>query len=278
MSDDIPTPAPPTNNANLTLQRQNEAAVEAIETATKEQPLTSELCHIASLEAQYKNENANFRQGLQILQQDYHQIRRVRGDGNCYIRAFLYAMLEKIRDNAAEATRILNYFQTKSWKDVLSAGYDEMAIEIFYDTVVDLLQRLPSLDEEILHKELNEENSTSDYCTWYLRVVMATYLKNDPNRFLPYLIQQQAPGDCFLDINQFCQRYIEPMGQDCEELQVLALAEAVQVRVQIEYLDGRTLAPNQKLTQHNFGPEESATKLTLLYRPGHYDILYQAEK
>ena len=159
-----------------------------------------------------------------------------------------------------------------------------MALEIFYDSVVELLERVieGKIDMATFHKEMNEENSTSDYCAWYLRVVVATHLKQDPDRFLPFLLDAQSAdgaGEMVLDIAQFCQRYVEPMGQECEQVQVLALAEAVGVQVNIEYLDGRRQlhhqANNNKLISHQFGPENAATRLTFLYRPGHYDILYR---
>ena len=149
-------------------------------------------------------------------------------------------------------------------------GYDEMAIEVFYESLVELLEGLESI--ETLHTELTQENATSDYCTWYLRVLTATFLKADPERFLPYI-----EDDCY-DIAIFCQQQIEPMGKECSMVQVLALAEAFQVRVDVVYLDGHEFIPKAKggsgLSKHSFGPETAATTLTFLYRPGHYDILY----
>ena len=149
-------------------------------------------------------------------------------------------------------------------------GYDEMAVEIFYESLVDFLEGLTT--HEAMHRELTQENSTSDYCTWYLRVLTATFLKADPTRFEPFL------EDGYYDIATFCQQQIEPMGKECSMVQVLALAEAFQVKVEIEYLDGREFTPRlhggNGLTMHTFGSDTSATTLRLLYRPGHYDILY----
>lgn len=146
-----------------------------------------------------------------------------------------------------------------------------MAIEIFYDSFVEFLEGLAESDEKkhAMHKELTEENSTSDYCTWYLRVLSATFFKADPERFLPYL------EGGYVDIYSYCQQEIEPMGKECTMVQVLALAEVFQVRVDIEYLDGHEFpSDNFALAKHSFGPETAATTLSLLYRPGHYDILY----
>jgi ubiquitin thioesterase protein OTUB1 len=161
----------------------------------------------------------------------------------------------------------------ESTKQVTSVGgYDEMAIDLFHEAIVELLESIEkgtisSIDE--LQEELNKENDTSDYCTWYLRVLTATYLKSDPQRFLPYL-------EDYKDIATFCQAQIEPMGKECTMVQVLALAEAIGVNVKIQYLDGREFTDS--LTQHSFGLDSSPTQLTLLYRPGHYDILYLKDK
>ena len=159
-----------------------------------------------------------------------------------------------------------------------------MAIEIFYDSLVEFLEGLGGdgsiSDAAALHVELTQENATSDFCTWYLRVLTATYLKADPARFIPYL------EGGYMDIATFCQQQIEPMGKECSMVQVLALAEAFQVRVEIEYLDGHPFEVSTSaegrigggggLTKHCFGPssDDATTTLTLLYRPGHYDILY----
>ena len=65
---------------------------------------------------------------------------------------------------------------------------------------------------------------------------------------------------------------------------VLALAEYLGVKLHIEYLDGKELmletGPESsggslgKLVKHEFGPENAPFAIHLLYRPGHYDILY----
>ena len=130
---------------------------------------------------------------------------------------------------------------------------------------------------------MNEENSISDYCTWYLRLITATFMKQDPDRFVPFILSLHE-SDIICDIHQFCSKYIEPMGQECEHVQVLALAEAFQIHVTVVYVDGRQtqqLSTKQSedghhgLHHHEFGPEQSPIRLTLLYRPGHYDILYK---
>lgn len=281
------------------LNRQNDARMDEIaQDIRQNQPLTSDRQPLTALEEPYQDPGSqHFLAGVRILQQNYSHVRMVRGDGNCYYRAFLFSVVEQLLlaknkqpktttssspppQQSSEGQRILEWIKTDSWKQVLAMGYDEMTLEIFYDAMVDLLERVvqdQSFDLNAFTTEMNQENHTSDYCTWYMRVLTATHLKSDPGRFLPFLIEEH-PG---MDIQQFCQREVEPMGKECEMVQALALAEALGVTVQIEYLDGKQQQQDGQggeLTHHIVGKQTDPGKenlfLTLLYRPGHYDILY----
>lgn len=339
------TSGDPTNFDEL--QRQNDARMDEIEADSKRQPLTSSknlLQDYCRLEFPYSSSatnnvgvnsdtasgtttipatNNNYQQGIASLcANNYTHYRSVRGDGNCFYRAFLYSLIEALFycSNTNMKTQLFDWFRNDSKENVLMIGqYDEMTIEIFYDCVIDLLERIvkpstaPTTVTSILsdcwetsyHNELNDENSTSDYCTWYLRVLTATYIKSDPERFLPFILgldtsdsyYYSTNGDPNDIIHEFCIREIEPMNKECEQIQVLALTESIpNVRVVIEYLDGRhsvnntassssdggstNNTPTTGVSQHVFGPNNNKNgseviQLTFLYRPGHYDILYR---
>jgi len=81
------------------------------------------------------------------------------------------------------------------------SGYEAATIEMFHESLVELISSIVdgSATPQKIHEELVEENGTSDYCTWYLRVLTATQLKSDPERFLPFV------EDGSLDIFTFCQ-------------------------------------------------------------------------
>lgn len=235
---------------------QTETQIEAIETEIRTtQPLTSGKQPILELRKNYE-EGSNFDKEVLYLADSYVSIRRVRGDGNCYYRAFLYSLCE----TTEELERIVKVVN-ESMDHVEKCGYDRYTVETFWEELLDFLKSLP----KDFHAELNQENAVSDYSSWYMRLLTAVHLKSDPDRFVHFL-----EGDYF-DIATFCQREVEPMGKECGMVQVLALAEYMGVKVDIEYLDGR----DAKTTKHSFGSEDSKTTLTLLYRPGHYDILYK---
>jgi ubiquitin thioesterase protein OTUB1 len=265
-------------------ERQSRARLEEIEATIRAQPLTSARQDVARLADLYDDAatGTHFVAGVAALQAaGYRQLRVVRGDGNCYYRAFLYQLAEQLAEQAqahnnvvscAEGRRILEWLQTTSWPYVIGAGgYSEMAVEAFYDTLVEVLQDVVAQKKPTstdLHTLLNEEGTASDYCTWYLRVLTACRLKADAARFMPFLEDQT------IDMHDYCAHHVEPMGRECEMVSVLALAEAFGVQVTVEYLDGHALVDGTKLARHVFGPEDAPLQLAFLYRPGHYDILY----
>jgi ubiquitin thioesterase protein OTUB1 len=61
------------------------------------------------------------------------------------------------------------------------------------------------------------------------------------------------------------------MYRESDHIHVLALTNALNVSIRIVYMD-RT--DQEHVTTHNF-PEDKEPLLHILYRPGHYDILYE---
>ena len=80
-------------------------------------------------------------------------------------------------------------------------------------------------------------------------------------------------------MQSYCSREVEPMGKECEQVHIIAIAELLGVVVAIEYLDGRLPADELSgLSKVECGGSlqevEPSRHVRLLYRPGHYDILY----
>lgn len=83
---------------------------------------------------------------------------------------------------------------------------------------------------------------------------------------------------------QFCQTSILQMGEESNFVHIKALTDALRIPVRIVYLDKTGGASDDALDirHHDFVPEVApkafnfvtSSPLTLLFRPGHYDILY----
>lgn len=213
-----------------------------------------------------------------------YSMRRVRGDGNCFYRAFLFAYLEQLltlHENsdaeqsskaAAERERILSVL-VESKIELIGLGYDEIGIECFHDAIVDLVENLFSKTRDVLLSEF-QEDGPSDYYTWFMRLLTAGAMIRQEDRFLPFVMDGM-----FMDMRSYAKAEIEPMGKECEQVHIVALSEYLGVSIRIEYLDGRPFEEGQGLSAILF-PESadqiaaSNIAVSLLYRPGHYDILY----
>eukprot|EP00980_Cylindrotheca_fusiformis_P003566 scaffold792_cov84-Cylindrotheca_fusiformis.AAC.6 len=97
--------------------QQTQAQLEAIEKEIKEsQPLTSEVKSLGDLKKHFQSESSTtssssdyFEKGIDYLSTIYGTMRMVRGDGNCYYRAFLYSLSESLMSNKDEMARIQKY-------------------------------------------------------------------------------------------------------------------------------------------------------------------------
>ena len=176
---------------------------------------------------------------------------------------------------------------------LVGLGYSEMAIDDFWETFVDEVKGLPAVLQsaggdveaavEKLELKFREEGGPAEYMVWYCRALAAGHLKQHSDRFLPFVMDSGH-----MDMASFCSAEVEPMGRECEQVQIIALCEslALPAPIAIEYLDGSPLGDGGRVQRIELGgPQEDSAPpgaeqppyLTLLYRPGHYDILYGRE-
>lgn len=230
------------------------------------QPLISTILPLSSLAEEYAD-NVQFQMGIHTLvnEKNYRSIQRIRGDGNCFYRGFLFGYCQYCVGKPEATAQFLETIR-RSKGELLALGYEDLAMEAFYDVFIDFLTALPSktsADVETFFAQ--EETGESNYLVWYCRLLTAGLLKREAERFQPF-VDGLMPGKT---VAQFCTEEVEPMGKECEQVQIIALTEALQIAVRIEYLDGHASASSSYVYPENLVPQ-----LTLLYRPGHYDVLW----
>jgi ubiquitin thioesterase protein OTUB1 len=119
-----------------------------------------------------------------------------------------------------------------------------------------------TMNSEELSKIFND-SGLSDYIVVFLRLIVSSYLQMNSEFFLSFI-------DTYSTMKEFCSHEVEPMYRESDHIHIIALTNAISVPVSILYLD-RT--DQEKATPHNF-PEDSQPNIYILYRPGHYDIIY----
>ncbi|XP_032883617.1 ubiquitin thioesterase OTUB2 isoform X2 [Amblyraja radiata] len=73
-----------------------------------------------------------------------------------------------------------------------------------------------------------------------------------------------------ISIKDFCAQEVEPMAVESDHIHITALTQALGISIQVEYMDKTDTEIN-----HHIFPEGSKPLVYLLYKPGHYDILYK---
>eukprot|EP00457_Paulinella_chromatophora_P007495 gb/GEZN01007518.1/.p1 GENE.gb/GEZN01007518.1/~~gb/GEZN01007518.1/.p1 ORF type:complete len:310 (-),score=67.76 gb/GEZN01007518.1/:601-1503(-) len=234
---------------------------EEIQQEINKNPLVGKLEELSSLDAEYKA-NPKFLRKIADAKKNYTGLRRVRGDGSCFYRSYLFAYLERLLTHREEIPAFLKTVKD-SFEPLVKLGAPRYTLEDFHDALVSEVEWIakdqPTPAELLQH--FNDENSSS-YLTYYCRALVSGYLKAHVADFEAYL----PPGK---SMAQFIQSEVDPVIAEADYIQCTALTQSLGVGARIEYLDQSEGALNGHVL-----PSDATPKVFLLYRPGHYDILY----
>lgn len=223
---------------------------------------------ITSLDNEYTGDDV-YQKKIKDLASKYKAMRRTRPDGNCFFRAFSYAFIENILPNKKEFDAFERLAQ-ESKDNLVALGFPQFTVEDFHDTFMEAIQKIgaantESVDKakEELHKIFNEQGY-SDYMVVYLRLLVSGQLQKESEFY-----QNFIEGD--RTVAEFCHQEVEPMYKESDHIHIIAICTALNVGVRVIYMDR---GDGGQVIAHDF--QEGATpSVHLLYRPGHYDILYQ---
>jgi len=230
-------------------------------------PLVGDKERIESLSCEYDADDVIYQAKLQDLFRRFSKIRRTRGDGNCFYRAFGFKCLEESLSDSALCKRLMSAADlTKD--ELVKIGYPAYTVEDFHDTFTEMLNTLSkgATLEEVT--ELYRNSGYSDYFVVFLRLMVSCHLQMNADFFAAFIEGGRT-------MKEFCSMEVEPMAKESDHIHVIALAAVVGVTVQIEYMDRG--GGDHSVNHHCFPDDGSKPNMFLLYRPGHYDILYPRE-
>lgn len=238
---------------------------------------------ISVLEEEYKAGSAVFLAKLQILKESYGAIRRARGDGNCFFRSFMFSYLEHliVTQDEAEIARMEKSIEICK-QTLIDLGHAEFTFEDFMGIFVEQLQSVIQGNETSISLDTLVERCrdqyVSNYVVMFFRFVTSGEIRRRAEFFEPFI-----QGMSNMSVVQFCRSSVEPMGEESDHVHITALSDALGVPVRVVYLDQSGDINDKPVTvnNHDFIPEGMDTSVDpfviLLYRPGHYDILYRKE-
>lgn len=229
-----------------------------------EQPLVSKKYDLGVLINEYQTDDLIYRKKINELCKKFKYIRRTRGDGNCFFRAFGFAYLETLIGQKEKIEK-LREIANKCASDLTNLGYHSFTIDDFKDVFLEVLDKLEeNMTSEELQTNIFCDSGLSDYMVVFLRLMVSCYLQMNSEFYISFISEE------YQTMKDFCSHEVEPMYRESDHIHIIALTNAIQVPVGVIYLD-RNEGQDQA-TQHNF-PDDSQPSISILYRPGHYDII-----
>ena len=253
-------------------------------------PLVSDLLPMEALRAEYENGSASFRSQIDwLVGQGYTGIRRARGDGDCFYRSLAFAYIDRLLQsppdqidvNVASSLSILQATR----QTILLSGTDEFILEDPYEMITAIIQNIvaPNSKGNTLTREKLlarfqdqpsdpmdlEEEPVAAYIVYYLRMITSAHIKNNAADYEPFFEDSISARD-------FCTRQVDPVGIEADHIQMGALCKELKVNLKVAYLDGHQ-SDKVDFVTFDEGPS-GGEPITLLYRPGHYDILAKGDR
>ncbi|VDL60779.1 unnamed protein product [Hymenolepis diminuta] len=245
---------------------------EEIEKSIKESgPLVGEPEPISVLAEDF-SDHSIYLEKLEQIKKKYSKIRRLRRDGNCFYRGFGFAYLEYLAkgNRTEEFKKFLNRCD-ECTDALIKRGYTDFTVEDFHDQFTSFVKSLENNDKALSELEERFTNSGySDYFVVFLRLCVSSYMQQNEDFYVNFITDHRT-------VKKFCEMEVEPMGLESDNIHMSALALALDVPISIENCQqsgelNRISFPGQNGDSSD--ESISPSPVTLLYRPGHYDILY----
>ncbi|OZJ05973.1 hypothetical protein BZG36_01212 [Bifiguratus adelaidae] len=202
----------------------------------------------------------------------YHLTAAFNGS-NKHFTAFAFAWFESLL-SVATSTYESALRQLESTPEYLvNAGFQQLAIEDFYEVTIEQFKALPERrhDPDLL-LAMFQSDEISNAIVMHMRFITSAYLRMHAAEYEPFLEAEM------ISIDEFCNMHVEAFGRESDQYQIIAISKALNVPIEVAYLDG---SASETVTFHQFEPEEannaSIPPVRLIYRPGHYDILYRKQ-
>ena len=230
-------------------------------------PLISEELPISILLDDYKS-NQEYSSSIKEVTDKYKHIRKVRRDGNCFYRSFIYRIFEYIcmKNDKSLYEHIIKKI-SESKELIKKNGYDWDFISDFYNIFyMEFHHCFNSLEKKGISVREYLDNLFSDkekgiYLIYFIRFCIAAFLKE--NSFL-YEVYVDGPFENWIT------REVEAIDHEADQIQIMACVNYFDIGVKIVYLHP------YKNEVMKFPEDKSDDQIFIivLFTPGHYDLLY----
>ena len=232
----------------------------------KTTPLISDELSINKLMEEYKS-NEEYLKSIENISKKYKTYKKVRRDGNCFYRSFIYRLFEQtcIKNDKNLYEKIIN--KIKESKNLTEKnGYEWAVVQDFYEIFLkEFTECFNCLSSGIIPRDyldkLFSDKDKGNYLIYFIRFCIAAFLKENKDNYKSYIEE---------DFEKWIRKEVEAIDHVADQIQIMACVNYFDVGVKIEYLnkfkDEVVKLPENKPDEEFF--------IYLLFSPGHYDILY----
>ncbi|KAL2868441.1 OTU family ubiquitin thioesterase [Aspergillus lucknowensis] len=225
---------------------------------------------------EYANADPAFARKTNALAVTHPQSRIMKGDGNCGWRAVAFGYFENLFNLRDPLQAHRELVRIKSLNHLLDqVGQQEHLYEIFVDATEEVFGQITGAiergerDDSFLAELFNDEYNSNAIIT-HFRLLTSAWMKLNPHRYQAFLS---------MPLDQYCATRIETVKTEIDEVGLQGLVDGVidgsGIAVEILYLDR---SEGDAVTSHVLSQTRPGIgAIRLLYRPGHYDLLYQVE-
>ncbi|KAJ9606596.1 hypothetical protein H2200_008604 [Cladophialophora chaetospira] len=240
-------------------------------------PLIGSRKPLSELVTEYAQADPTYVAKTQALEATHSAYRQIKGDGQCGWRGAVFGYFEILLKSGdfslitQEEVRIRSHEQT-----MRTAGLSYDIIVDMFDYTWELFDALKSAaergdkDEAVLLQSLNDENA-SNSIVYHFKMMTSAFMQLYPDRYEAFLE---------MSVQQYCLTRIDPANQEIDHVGLQALTDAViapaYIAVEVSYLDRST---GDEVTSYQFVDNaKDWPAIRLIYRPGHYDIIYKGDQ
>ncbi|KAJ4408861.1 hypothetical protein N0V82_009624 [Gnomoniopsis sp. IMI 355080] len=239
-----------------------------------EGPRVGDKTPIDAITAEYAKADPVYVAKTMALPQTYTHYRPIKGDGSCGWRAIVFSYFELLIQQGSQELVQGEELRIRQLNDYLfnSGGYDPEMFMDFVDETTQLCKDIadnihsPEVATAILETKFNDDSSMG--LLYHFRILAASWMKGHRDQY-----------EAFTDmgVDQYVQTVLDPIDREIEEMGLVLLVEVllkpVGFTLEVAYLDR---SAGTQVNTHGFNDSTpGAPVMHLLYRPGHYDILYK---
>ena len=259
------------NNQNVQIKTNYELSLE-YENALRQEielttPLISEKLNIQILLDDYKS-NEEYSNSVKIITEKYNYIRKVRRDGNCFYRSFIYRIFEYICMKGDKSLYDHMIKKIEEAKEITKKnGYDWIVVEdfynVFYGEFLNCFNCISSCGVSVRDylDNLFLDKDKSNYLIYFVRFCIAAYLKEN------YMLYEVYVEGSF---ENWIHSEVEAIDHEADQIQIMACVNYFDIGVIIEYLNPY----KNEVVKFPEDKKDDDIFITVLFTPGHYDILY----